>query len=80
MRLDKYQEECRKGFLMATKNADQLGEYGPLGFVAKRFLSDNRGIPILQDDDLSEEGFADLGATSLYFANVYNTLAEEIKK
>jgi hypothetical protein len=65
---------------MANKNPGQLGEYGPLGFVAKRFLSDNRGQPILRDDDLSEEGFAGLGATSIYFANVCNTLEEEMKK
>ena len=76
----KYQDECQKGFLMATKNQILVGDYGPLGFVAKRFLSDITGHPILRVDDLSEECFDNLGLMSCYFNNMFRTLAEEMKR
>jgi hypothetical protein len=41
--------------------------YGPMGFVAKRWLSQISGREICQEDDLLEEGFSELGAASLYF-------------
>ena len=80
MRIEQYQQECRKGLLLATTNAAMLGQYGELGLLAKRFLSDTTGHPILRDDDLSEEGFDNLGAVSLVLTSVFRALAREIVK
>ena len=80
MRIEQYQQECRKGFLMATNNAVKLRQYGPLGFLAKRVLSDMTGHPVLREDDLSEEGFGELGNLSIYFTDMFNRLAEEMRK
>lgn len=80
LRLAQYQDECRKGFRMLVENSSQLGAFGPLGFIAKRFLSHSKGQPILREDDLFEVGFPELGVVSNYFTFIYNSLAEEMKK
>ena len=80
VRLEQYQQECRKGFLLATTNGAMLGQYGELGFLAKRFLSDTTGHPIFREDDLLEEGFENLGAVSLVLTGVFRALAREVVK
>lgn len=64
-RILQYREDMTKANLAARSG--EFGEYGPMGYVAKRWLSQLSGRTILRENDLSEEGFAELGVASLYF-------------
>jgi hypothetical protein len=79
-RLSKYQEECQKGLRHLLKHGNPSWSYGPLGFVAKRWLSEITGQPVLREDDLSEAGFDGVGVASFYFSSVGVAMAEQIKR
>jgi len=78
-RLAKYQQECQKGTFELVAFGSRPWSYGPLGFLAKRWLSEVTGQAITRDDDLGEEGFEGLGSPAFYFSTVCIAMVEQIE-
>lgn len=77
-RVESYQNGFRKGMAEWIGNGAPASGYGPIGYVAKQWLSEISGRPIIRPDDLLEDGFSDMGLTCFYFAKVWTRLNELI--
>ncbi len=77
-RVESYQNGFRKGMIEWFGNGAPAGGYGPIGYLAKQWLSEISGRPIMRPDDLLEDGFPDMGLTCFYFAKVWIRLRELI--
>ena len=79
-RLALYHADVMRGAEMVIRNSGRTAGYGIVGFLAKRWLSQISGRPILHEESLAEAGFDDLGLSAFYFNRVSVAIGEEFSR